>query len=267
MGRHLIVTEEFHELKGTMVGDKIKLKTPKSGEVEYTVAGVIWSPGMDVFVSMFDMGRQFDERSAGSVFGSLDDAERDFGVEKISLFAANLNYFVEKKDLEEHIRKKLSVWGLMSGDVREIKFRIVQGFRRLLLLVSIVALSAIAVASLGVTNTIMASIRSRRWQLGILRSVGLTRAQMLRLLLAESILLGLVGSILGVVGGLVMSVDANGLSRKLLGYHPQMQIPWDIVWLGVSIILSVAFLASLLPALRAAREEPLELLQAGRASA
>ena len=33
-----------------------------------------------------------------------------------------------------------------------------------------------AVASLGVTNTILASIRTRRWQYGILRSIGLTRS-------------------------------------------------------------------------------------------
>ena len=51
-----------------------------------------------------------------------------------------------------------------------------EGLQRLLLLVSTVAFAAMAVASLGVTNTIMASIRSRRWQFGILRSIGVTRA-------------------------------------------------------------------------------------------
>ena len=54
-----------------------------------------------------------------------------------------------------------------------------------------------AVAALGVTNTIMASIRSRRWELGVLRSIGVTRGQLLRMVLAESALLGIVGSALG----------------------------------------------------------------------
>src|SRR5438874_12780204 len=98
-----------------------------------------------------------------------------------------------------------------AGDVRHIKYMIEQTFRRLLLLVSTVAFCAIAVASLGVTNTIMASIRSRRWQFGILRSIGVTRSGLLRLVLAEAVLLGLVGVGLGLAAGLQMSIDAHQL--------------------------------------------------------
>ena len=265
MGRHLIVTNEFKELKGLTVGDKIKLKTPKSGEVEYEIAGVVWSPGIDVFVSKFDMGRQFEQRSAASVFGSLDDAERDFGVKEINLFAANLEYFVDKQELVKRIQADLGVQGLRSGDVREIKANIQIGFRRLLLLMSTVASAAIGVAALGVTNTIMASIRTRRWQLGVLRSVGITRAQMLRLILSEAILLGLVGCALGVMAGLELSFDGRGLWKKMVGYTPPIDVPWQTVGMGVLIIVGVALVASIWPAARAAGEEPLSLLQAGRA--
>jgi putative ABC transport system permease protein len=265
MGRHLIVTNEFKELKGLTVGSKMKLKTPKSGEVEYEIAGVVWSPGIDVFVSRFDMGTQFEQRSAASVFGSLDDAERDFGVKEINLFAANLNYFVDKQDLVKQIQSDLGVQGLRVGDVREIKSNIQVGFRKLLLLMSTVAFAAIGVAALGVTNTIMASIRSRRWQLGVLRSVGLGRGQMMRLILAEAILLGLVGCALGVIGGIELSFDGRGLWKKVVGYTPPIEVPWDMVGIGVAIILGVALVASLWPAITAAREEPLSLLQAGRA--
>jgi putative ABC transport system permease protein len=88
---------------------------------------------------------------------------------------------------------------------------------------------------------------------------------MLRLILAEALLLGLVGCGLGVMAGLELSFDGVGLWKKLVGYTPPLDVPWDMVWLGVSIILGVAFLASLWPAVSAAREEPLSLLQAGRA--
>ncbi len=135
----------------------------------------------------------------------------------------------------------------------------------MLLLGSTVAFAAIAVAALGVTNTIMASIRTRRWQLGVLRSVGFTRGQMLRLILAEAILLGLVGCGLGVMGGLELSFDGRGLWKKVVGYAPPIDVPWDVVGIGVAIIVGVALIASLYPAARAAREEPLSLLQAGRA--
>jgi putative ABC transport system permease protein len=264
-GRHLIVTNEFKELKGLTVGNKLKLKTPKSGEVEYEIAGVVWSPGIDVFVSQFDMGTQFEQRSAASVFGSLDDAERDFGVKEINLFAANLNYFVEKQDLVKQIQADLGVQGLRVGDVREIKHNIEVGFRRLLGIGSLVAFAAIGVAALGVTNTLIASVRTRTWQLGILRSVGMTRWQLLRLILAEGLLLGLVGSALGILAGIELALDGLGLWRKVIGYTPPLDIPWEMVLQGVSIILGVALISSAYPALRAAFSKPLDLLQAGRA--
>src|SRR5438105_9392872 len=86
-GRHLIITDEFRQLKGLKVGDKLSLKSIH-GPVDYTVCGVVWSPGIDVMVSMFDLGKQFEQRTAASVFGSLEDARNDFGVDKIYFFAA-----------------------------------------------------------------------------------------------------------------------------------------------------------------------------------
>ena len=122
-----------------------------------------------------------------------------------------------------------------------------------------------AVASLGVTNTIMASIRSRLWELGILRSIGVTRSQMLRLVLAEAMLLGL-GRLRARAGaGALMSINARGLASLTLGYVPPLAIPWTIVWGGAR---GHAHLAHRQPLARMerSRTEPLQLLQAGRAA-
>jgi putative ABC transport system permease protein len=123
-----------------------------------------------------------------------------------------------------------------------------------------------AVAALGVTNTVMASVRSRQWQFGILRSIGVTRGQLVRLVLAEALLLGIVGCALGLFMGYLMSINAMGLNRYLLGYVTQITPPWGIIGVGVGIILTVSLLASLWPAASVARSQPLTLLQSGRAS-
>src|SRR5437762_9080717 len=107
--------------------------------------------------------------------------------------------------------------GMQAGDVRQIKWQIQNGFERVLLLLSTVAFASMAVAALGVTNTIMASIRSRRWQFGILRSIGVTRWQLLRLVLGEGILLGMIGCALGLAAGFLMSMDAAGLTVYVVG--------------------------------------------------
>jgi putative ABC transport system permease protein len=266
MGRHVLVTAEFKQLKGLGMGDKLPLKTDHGWE-DYTIAGVVWSPGIDVIVSAFDMGRQMDQRTAASVFGSIQDAQRDFGVKKFLLFAANLNYFVEKDDVLKQVQTALKAQGMRGGDVRHIKAQIEGTFYNLLLLVSTVAFAAMAVAALGVTNTIMASVRTRRWQFGVLRSIGVTRSQLLRLVLAEAILLGLVACVLGTAAGLEMSVNAVAVQVDVTGYAPDLFIPWNYVALGAGIILVVSILASLWPAILVARTQPLDLLQSGRAAA
>ncbi len=314
-GRHLIITDEYRRLLGKKRGDKLTIATPLHGKVDYTIAGVVWSPGIDVIVSMFDMDRQFDQRTAASVFGSLEDAKRDFGISDVTLFAANLDYGVDKNklvaDMEREskqpsappatepssllsgakkwlgigaatqattqandktsafkgLKQFLGMSGLQAGDVRQIKFQIQNGFERLLLMLSSIAFASMAVAALGVTNTIMANIRSRRWQFGILRSIGVTRSQLLRLVLGEAILLGLVGCALGLAAGMLMSINANRLNETIIGYAVSIKPPWAIIGIGTIIVMVTALLASLWPAISVARAEPLTLLQAGRASA
>ena len=266
-GRHLVVTEEYRKLRGLGVGDKLALKTPKHGDVEYTIAGVVWSPGLDVIVSVQDMGRQFETRTAATVFGTLEDAKNDFGVDRVYLVAANLDeQGVKRDEVLDRVVKQLGMQGMKIGDIRAIKFAVQEGFRKLLLFVSSVAIAAMGVASLGVTNTIMASIRSRRWTFGVLRSIGVTRSQLLRMVVAEATLLGLVGVMLGLAAGAQMSMDARGLSRLTVGYVPPVSVPWEIVIIGSLAIMFISIAASLWPAVSVAKTQPLDLLQAGRAS-
>jgi putative ABC transport system permease protein len=267
LGRHLIITDELRRLRNLHVGDKLPLETLKSGTVDYTIAGVVWSPGIDVIVSMFDMGLQFDQRTAWSVFGTLDDARRDFGVQGAYLFAANLSGPVDKADFVKSVVRKLGDMNLRAGDVRQIKATILDEFTSLLNLASTVAFAAMAVASLGVTNTVMAAVRTRRWQFGILRSAGLTQWQLLRLVMAEAITIGGVGAVLGIACGLLLSTNARVLGEMVTGYAPAGVFPWGVAGIGVASVLVVAILASLWPAVTVARTEPLTLLQSGRSSA
>jgi putative ABC transport system permease protein len=265
-GRHILVTAEFQQLKGLTVGDKLPIKTLRHGTVDYTIAGVVWSPGIDVMVGVSDPGKQFEQRTIGSIFGSIEDLKEDFGVNGALVVAANLELGVPKEELLKNIRQHLGLMGLEAGDVRQIKANMQGFFGNILLLASSVAFAAMAVSSLGVTNTIMASIRSRRWQFGILRSIGVTRGQLLRMVMVEAVLMGIVGCALGLLAGFEMTLDAKRLAVIVVGYNPPWVIPWAIIWIGIGAVMVVALGASVWPAINVARREPLELLQAGRAA-
>jgi putative ABC transport system permease protein len=266
-GRRIIITDEFRQSRHVKIGDTVELLTSKNGMQPYTVCGIVWPPGADVFITLFDLGRLADQQTAGSVFGTLDDARRDFGVMGARIFAANLAPDADRDVVLKHVQDTLRDRGLIAGDVRKIKSSIEDTFYRLLNLISTVAIAALAVASLGVTNTLMASVRSRRWQFGVLRSVGVLRAELLRLVLAEAAVLGLVGIVLGICAGFELAIDARQLTSGILGYSPPISIPWAILGAGCLAVFGVALVASLWPAINVARAQPLDLLQAGRAAA
>lgn len=267
-GDHVIITEELHRLKKLNLGDTLELKQGFFGARKFTVAGVVWSPGIDVMINAFDLSQQAEAQSAACVFGSLDDARKYFDVQSVFLMCANFREMgLNKNVLTTQLRTDLADDGIHVADVRQLKHMVTHGMSQLLRVASSVAWGALAVASVGVMNTIVASIRSRMWQFGVLRSIGLTRGTLMRIVLIEAILLGATGAAMGLACGFVMCVDARQIMTLVIGHHPPIIVPWTpIVW-GVLSVIGVSLLASLLPALRVSRTEPLTLLQAGRSAA
>ena len=267
LGRHILITDELHRLKNLNMGDTLSLKSATRGNIDFTIAGVVWSPGIDVMVSSFDLSKQFEQQSLACVFGSLADAEKEFGVTNVYLMCANFKQLGENKDaVTEQLRKQLNDDSVNVADVRQLKSTIEKSMGHLLLAASTVAWGALLVASLGVTNTIIAGIRARSWQFGVLRSIGLMRGVLLRAVFIESLLLGVVGATMGLACGLFMTIDGRRLMTLSIGHNPPLVIPWLVVTVGAASVIAVSLLASIWPAIQLSRTSPLALLQAGRSS-
>lgn len=120
---------------------------------------------------------------------------------------------------------------------------------------------AVIVAIVGVANTLSLGVIERTGENALLRALGTTRSQMRSMLGWEGVLLGLIGAAIGVVAGSVYGVI--GVSTVLGTAFPLVvSVPW--LQLGVLLVASVAagFLASVLPARRAARTAPAQALAA-----
>ena len=100
----------------------------------------------------------------------------------------------------------------------------------------------------------------------MLRAVGLTRHQLVRLVVAEGLLLGIVACFLGTAAGYLMTINARQAQSWIVGYVPPLHLAGSVVWIGLSAVLSVSMIAALWPAWATARTTVLNLLQAGRAS-
>ncbi|HEX3462690.1 MAG TPA: ABC transporter permease [Candidatus Elarobacter sp.] len=118
---------------------------------------------------------------------------------------------------------------------------------------------ALVVGGIGVMNTMLMSVFERFQEIGILLAVGWRRGRVLRMILGESILLGLAGGALGTVVG--------ALAVKVLEYAPllrgkiQGEFSVSLFLLAAGISVGLGAIGGLYPAFRASRMQPSDALR------
>jgi putative ABC transport system permease protein len=125
---------------------------------------------------------------------------------------------------------------------------------------------ALAVASIGIVNTLVMAILERRREIGIMKALGASDADVRGLFFAEAGAMGLVGGAVGVTLGWAIGRLINiGLNIYLARQHfPSAQI-WSFpLWLVLGVItfsIIVSLLSGIYPASRAARLDPVQALR------
>ncbi len=148
------------------------------------------------------------------------------------------------------------------GSVRLLKQRIDRDIREVTLLMTAMPAVSLAVAAFGVANLMMASVTARTRQIAVLRAVGATKSQIVRLVLAEAISLGLLGCVMGVALGIQASWSAAEITERIVGISFPCVIPWPNVWMGTALTVAVCVLAGVGPARHAARNNIVDAMQA-----
>jgi putative ABC transport system permease protein len=109
-------------------------------------------------------------------------------------------------------------------------------------------------------NTMAQSVRERTSELGVLKAVGFTGAQVMAIVLGESLLLAGIAGGLGLLLGRAMVPAVGHAMRNFL---PIFFMPTRDVVLGVVLVLVLGVLAGVLPALQALRLRTVEALRRG----
>ncbi|WP_048753206.1 ABC transporter permease [Rothia dentocariosa] len=119
---------------------------------------------------------------------------------------------------------------------------------------------AVVISIIGVANTMTLSVNERRRENAMLRSLGLSRKQLRRMISAEAILITLGAVILGILAGVGIGIAAAKV--VIAGTSSSTEVVIDLPYLGLFFVLLVglvsAFVASILPAARSARLSPVE---------
>ena len=120
-------------------------------------------------------------------------------------------------------------------------------------------------------STFQIAVTQRRAEIGILRALGATRGQIRTLFLGESVVAGMLGSVLGLLAGIVIARGMTGYIGSLLGEiygiaQKADEISTNPVLMAGALVLGViaSVVAAVIPARSAARVDPVQALQKGK---
>ncbi len=291
-GRHCLVPDHFLAATGLRVGDRFAVLPPAhpGQPVEYTIAGAVSLPGWH-WMTKFSGLRRRSGRSAAIVFALYEDVRRDFDIRQVNFLWMNIDPRVGVDRIGTAMQEiadrnagqaqpvnAQGTWGfgakmfgrsLRITTPEEVETRILARADGMIWAMCQLPLITLLVTSLAVVNTILASVRARRWELGVLRAIGVTRWAVARMVLAEGLLIGLVACVLSLSFGVMAGWCGTGISQYVSffgGLATPLIVPWSKLLLGFSITLALCLAAALCPAYFAGRAEPLTLLQEGRAA-
>lgn len=178
--------------------------------------------------------------------------------------------YTDLKDLKKAKNEIGSVFGRelrieTSDEIRERSANALRSFQLNLLIISFISL---LIAFFMVSNTMSGLYLSREKELGILRTLGLGTRQSVSLFLSQSILLGSLGTLIGLFLGVYFSgldffrPESGLVDKNLLSTYSSVS-PWDLgLAAGLGVLGSV--ISSIYPALRAGKIPPLSILRESR---
>jgi lipoprotein-releasing system permease protein len=135
------------------------------------------------------------------------------------------------------------------------------------LAMAVILFMIVLVAAFNIVSTLIMVVADKTREIGILKSMGLTHRAVLRVFVLQGLTIGLIGTALGVIGGLILVgvLDRYGLI-KLPGdvyFIETLPVALDPVDVALIVIASVAiaFVATIYPARQASRLVPVEAIR------
>ncbi len=219
------------------VGDPITLRGP-SGTVHTRVAGIVETV-------------LFGGQTVGMSLGTM---KRVYGVTADSELALKATSRAARPDLRRRVQgivtRRYPNLAVLSND--QLKSKVEDQVNQQFAIFYAIVGVAIFASLFGIVNTLTMSVLERTREIGILRALGASRWQVRRQVADESLVIGLIGAILGIAVGAGLGYALlQGLSSGIPGVKYRPPVSTMVLVAAAGILLGL--IASVLPARRAAR--------------
>ena len=234
----VLVSESFARRFHVNEGEALELPSPE-GIKAFPIAGIFYDY----------------TRDQGTVFLSAKKFREFWHDDRINSVALYLKGNASPNDVTEQFRRRFSGHGEFAiYSNRLLRTRIFEVFDQTFAVTYVLRTIAVLVAVVGIFLGLTTLVAERSRELGVLRSIGASAAQIRRLLLWESGMIGVLASVLGIASGLCLSLVLTGvINRAFFGWTIQLAFPWtSLAWTPVWII-AASVAAGWIPAWRASR--------------
>lgn len=232
----------------------------------FTVVGILESSGEGNFgVGNGDSTVYLPYTSAWEI---LDDVDKDT--------FSSIQVKVTEPELVEQVTEELTQSLRLSRKVTEkdqdfsisssqaMQEQIAETTQTLTLFLGAIAAISLLVGAIGVANSMFTSVLEKTKVIGILKALGATNSEILRIFMIESGLFGLVGGILGVALGAMVSLLLNGLgviSIPMIRGGASTLVTPQLVIVAIFLSTVIGIFSGVMPARAAAKLKPVEALR------
>jgi len=223
----VLIGSEVSRIIGLGTGDSIQLKGH-----DFTISGILEETGGDedyqIFTSLLTLQEVF---SVQGMVSSID-VRALCNACPVEMIADSINGNIA------------GVRAIAVKQVAAAESGVLERVNSLMMSLGVITL---CLGGFGVANTMITSVNERKKDIGIMRAVGASRKQIVRLLGYEAIIIGTIGGILGYVGGSLLSYF---IAPFILG---DVVISYELQYIPVALLLScsISIAAIIYPAYRA----------------
>ena len=224
-------------------------------------------------VGIFRSGHfEFDNTLA---FVSIESAQKFFNLDsRVTGIEIKTDNIYRVKEIGREIRQKLG-FPFWTRDWMEMNRNLFSALRLEKIAMFIILALIVLVAAFNIISTLIMVVMEKNHDIAILKAMGAPSKGILRIFIIEGLVIGVVGTILGTISGLVLAFNletVTGFVENLFGFKilssdvyyidklPSQVNPLDITLIVVTTIL-ISLLATLYPAWRASKLDPAETLR------
>ena len=217
------------------VGDTMHLPVDGTRSIDLTVAAIV--------------ERSMPGTSGEAILVGWKDATETLGVLGADAYAVRFAPGAIET-ARPALRETAREYALEANPIERVQGAVAEALARVFGVFDALAIVAVIVAALGIVNTLTMGVVERIREIGVLRAIGMSRRQAMRMVVVEAAILGIVGVVLGSLAGL-------GAGAVLLQLGGGLTNPGGIPWLpiGVAALLGLVLpaVAAIYPARAAAR--------------